>query len=89
MMLWIPVAMRAFAPSIVGWSLALAGGLRLEQLRADHHAQQLVPAVQWGVIAMLLLTLVFIVATSAMLCHGRRLQACRADRSAAGVSKQG
>ncbi|MEG0183633.1 MAG: hypothetical protein RR704_09290 [Stenotrophomonas sp.] len=87
-MVWIPVALRAYAPSIVGWWLAVAGGLRLEQLRADHLARQLAPAVQWGVIAMLLLTSACIVVTSAMLWQGRRCSAGRKGLPAAGLNER-
>lgn len=36
-----PVTVRAFAPALVGWCLALAACLRAEQLRGDLHAQAL------------------------------------------------
>ncbi|WP_416057252.1 hypothetical protein [Stenotrophomonas maltophilia] len=57
----------AYAPACIGWLLALAGGLRLEQLRIDPLAQSLVPVLQWGVAAALLATLGCIVAASTAL----------------------
>ncbi|HYQ21776.1 hypothetical protein [Stenotrophomonas sp.] len=63
----------AYAPACIGWLLALAGGLRLEQLRVDPMAQSLVPVLQWGVSVVLLATLGWIVAASAALWrNGRR-----------------
>ena len=74
---WNLEAVRAYAPALVGWWLAVAGWLRLEQLRTDLHAQALVAALQWGVAAMLLLTFGCIVATSLVLWRAgrRRLRA--------------
>lgn len=70
---WSLSAVRAYAPAVVGWSLALSGWLRLEQLRHDQQARMLVPVVQWGVAVMLLVTLGCIVATSLVLWRaGRR-----------------
>jgi len=70
---WNLSAVRAYAPAVVGWSLALSGWLRLEQLRNDQQARMLVPVVQWGVALMLLVTLGCIVATSLVLWRaGRR-----------------
>ncbi|MBO1748282.1 hypothetical protein Q0S19_12285 [Stenotrophomonas indicatrix] len=70
---WNLSAVRAYAPAVVGWSLALSGWLRLEQLRNDQQARMLVPVVQWGVALMLLVTLGCIVVTSLVLWRaGRR-----------------
>ncbi|WMJ69606.1 hypothetical protein [Stenotrophomonas sp. 24(2023)] len=70
---WNRDVLAAYAPAVVGWVLALAGWLRLEQLRTDLQAQALVPALQWGVCVALLATLGGILATSARLWRaGRR-----------------
>lgn len=69
---WNPSALGAYAPAIVGWWLALAGCLRLEELRGDQHAQALLPVLQWGVVALLALTLACIVAASVVLWRGGR-----------------
>ncbi|KAG0927152.1 hypothetical protein G6F31_018149 [Rhizopus arrhizus] len=50
---------------MIGWCLALAGGLRLEQLRGDLHAQALLPLLHGGVVALLVLTLACTLAASA------------------------
>lgn len=74
MTFWTPIAVRAYAPAIVGWWLAVAGGLRLEELRLDPRAQLLVPALQWSVGGLLLLTFGAIVAASVVLWRaGRRV----------------
>lgn len=73
---WNRAVIGAYAPAFVGWVLALAGWLRLEQLRSDLQAQALVPALQWGVSVALLATLGGILATSVRLW--------RAGRSGAG-----
>lgn len=72
MTFWNLSAVRAYAPAIVGWSLALSGWLRLEQLRNDQQARMLVPVVQWGVAVMLLVTLGCIVAASVTIWRARR-----------------
>jgi len=72
---WNLSAVRAYAPAVVGWSLALSGWLRLEQLRHDQQARMLVPVVQWGVALMLLVTLGCIVATSLVLWRAARRDA--------------
>ena len=46
-----PVTLRAYAPAMVGWCLALAACLRAEQLRGDLHAQALLPVLQGGAVA--------------------------------------
>ena len=71
---WNTQIVGAYAPAGIGWLLALAGGLRLEQLRIDPLAQALVPVLQWGVTAVLLATLGWIVAASAALWRWRRTQ---------------
>ncbi len=45
-----PVTLRAYAPAMVGWCLALAACLRAEQLRGDLHAQALL-VLQGGAVA--------------------------------------
>lgn len=70
---WNLSAVRAYAPAVVGWLLAVSGWLRLEQLRNDQQARMLVPVVQWGVAVMLLVTLGCIVAASVMIWRARRV----------------
>ncbi len=60
-----PVTLRAYAPAMVGWCLALC--LRAEQLRGDLHAQALLPVLQGGAVALLVFTLSCIGAASIML----------------------
>ena len=62
-----PVTLRAYAPAMVGWCLALAACLRAEQLRGDLHAQALLPVLQGGAVALLVFTLSCIGADSIML----------------------
>ncbi|QGL89175.1 MULTISPECIES: hypothetical protein [unclassified Stenotrophomonas] len=62
-----PVTLRAYAPAMVGWCLALAACLRAEQLRGDLHAQALLPVLQGGAVALLVFTLSCIGAASIML----------------------
>ncbi|KAF1012854.1 MAG: hypothetical protein GAK31_03941 [Stenotrophomonas maltophilia] len=70
---WNTHVVGAYAPACIGWLLALAAGLRLEQLRPDPLAQSLVPVLRWGVASALLVTLVCIVAASVLLWRsGRR-----------------
>ncbi|AWH53800.1 hypothetical protein C1924_11760 [Stenotrophomonas sp. ESTM1D_MKCIP4_1] len=69
---WNPHVAGAYAPACIGWLLALAGGLRLEQLRIDPLAQSLVPVLQWGVTVVLLVTLGWIIAASATLWRKAR-----------------
>ncbi len=69
---WIGNIIGAYAPAFIGWVLALAGWLRLEQLRIDPQAQALVPVLQWGVVSALLVTLGCIVVASAMLARRSR-----------------
>lgn len=72
MNVWIGNIIGAYAPAFIGWVLALAGGLRLEQLRIDPQAQALVPVLQWGVVSALLVTLACILIASATLARRRR-----------------
>ena len=67
MKVWSPVAVRAYAPAMVGWCLALAASLRLEEVRDDLHAQALLPVLQGGAIALLVFTLSCIGAASIVL----------------------
>ncbi len=67
-----PVTLRAYAPAMVGWCLALAACLRAEQLRGDLHAQALLPVLQGGVVALLVFTLSCIGAASIMLWRAGR-----------------
>lgn len=67
-----PVAMRAYAPAMVGWCLALAACLRAEQLRGDLHAQALLPVLQGGAVALLVFTLSCIGAASIVLWRAGR-----------------
>jgi len=69
---WNTHIVGAYAPASIGWLLALAGGLRLEQLRADPLAQSLVPVLQWGVASALLATLACIIGASAVLWRNGR-----------------
>ncbi|EQM75140.1 hypothetical protein JY464_13400 [Stenotrophomonas maltophilia] len=67
-----PVTLRAYAPAMVGWCLALAACLRAEQLRGDLHAQGLLPVLQGGAVALLVFTLSCIGAASIMLWRAGR-----------------
>lgn len=67
-----PVTVRAFAPALVGWCLALAACLRAEQLRGDLHAQALLPVLQGGAVALLVFTLSCIGAASIVLWRAGR-----------------
>lgn len=73
MMAWNRNAVAAYAPAMVGWCLALAGWLRLEQLRGDLHAQALLPVVEGGVVASLVMTLACTLLASAVLWRGNRV----------------
>lgn len=72
MKVWNPVAMRAYAPAMVGWCLALAACLRLEEVRDDLHAQALLPVLQGGSIALLVFTLSCIGGASIVLWRAGR-----------------
>lgn len=72
MMAWNRNVVAAYAPAMIGWCLALAGGLRLEQLRGDLHAQALLPLLHGGVVALLVLTLACTLAASAVLWRANR-----------------
>lgn len=67
---WNRNAVAAYAPAMVGWCLALASGLRLEQLRDDHLAQAILPLLHGGVVASLVLTLACTVVASVLLWRG-------------------
>ncbi|WP_242892389.1 hypothetical protein [Stenotrophomonas maltophilia] len=69
---WNPTAVRMFIPALVGWCLALATSLRAEQLHGDPHAQALLPVLQQGAVALLVLSLACTVAACVLLWrHGR------------------
>lgn len=70
MIAWNRNAVAAYAPAMIGWTLALAGGLRLEQLRDDLHARALLPALQAGVVVLLVMTLACTLAASVVLWRG-------------------
>lgn len=72
MVSWNRNAVAAYAPAMVGWCLALASGLRLEQVRDDRLAQAMLPVLHGSVVASLLLTLACTVAASAMLWRASR-----------------
>ena len=72
MRFWTPDALRAFAPAMVGWWLAVAACLRLEQLHGDARAQALLPTLQGGVVVLLILTLRAIVVACVLLWRSRR-----------------
>ncbi|UXB18622.1 hypothetical protein K7566_13470 [Stenotrophomonas maltophilia] len=74
-----PMAVRAFAPALVGWCLALAAGLRLEEVREDRLAQAMLPVLQASVVALLALTLACTVAASLVLWRHRRRDHRRVD----------
>ncbi|WP_445393633.1 hypothetical protein ACUDTI_14525 [Stenotrophomonas pavanii] len=70
---WNPAAVRMFIPALIGWCLALAACLRTEQLHSDQHAQALLPVLQRGAFALLLLSLACTFAACLLLWrHGRR-----------------
>jgi hypothetical protein len=75
MITWNRNAVAAYAPAMIGWCLALAGGLRLEQLRDDRLAQAVLPVLHGGVVALLVLTLACTVAASVVLWRGGRRDA--------------
>ncbi|MFL0338521.1 hypothetical protein [Stenotrophomonas maltophilia] len=66
MISWNRNAVAAYAPAMVGWCLALASGLRLEQLRDDHLALAMLPALRAGVVVLLVLTLACTVLASVL-----------------------
>jgi len=66
------MTVRAFAPALVGWCLALAASLRLEELRDDLHAQALLPVLQGSAIALLVFTLSCIGGASLVLWRAGR-----------------
>lgn len=69
---WNPVAVRKFIPALIGWCLALAACLRAEQLRGDLHARALLPVLQQGAVALLVLSLSCTVAACLLQWrHGR------------------
>jgi hypothetical protein len=70
-----PVTVRAFAPALVGWCLALAACVRAEQLRGDLHAQALLPVLQGGAVALLVFTLSCIGAACIVLWRADRKEA--------------
>ncbi|HDS1103616.1 hypothetical protein ACK1O1_12105 [Stenotrophomonas maltophilia] len=70
MISWNRNAVAAYAPAMVGWCLALASGLRLEQLRDDRLAQAMLPLLHKGVVASLVLTLACTVVASVLLWRG-------------------
>ncbi|QDL28518.1 hypothetical protein EGM71_12465 [Stenotrophomonas maltophilia] len=70
MISWNRNAVAAYAPAMVGWCLALASGLRLEQVRDDRLAQAMLPLLHGSVVASLLLTLACTVAASVLLWRG-------------------
>ncbi|MBH1432878.1 hypothetical protein I5U42_16375 [Stenotrophomonas maltophilia] len=72
MNVWNPMTVRAFAPALVGWCLALAASLRLEELRDDLHAQALLPVLQGSAIALLVFTLSCIGGASLVLWRAGR-----------------
>lgn len=72
MITWNRNAIAAYAPAMVGWCLALASGLRLEQVRDDRLAQAMLPLLHGSVVASLLLTLACTVAASVLLWRGGR-----------------
>lgn len=72
MMAWNRNVVAAYAPAMVGWCLALASCLRLEQLRDDLHAKAMLPVLHGGVVASLVLTLACTLAASAVLWRARR-----------------
>lgn len=70
MISWNRNVVAAYAPAMVGWCLALASGLRLEQLRDDRLAQAMLPLLHKGVVASLVLTLACTVVASVLLWRG-------------------
>lgn len=72
---WNPIAARAFAPALVGWCLALAACLRLEEVRDDLHAQALLPVLQGSAVVLLGFTLSCIGGASIMLWRAGRKDA--------------
>lgn len=72
MMAWNRNVVAAYAPAMVGWCLALASWLRLEQLRDDLHAKAMLPVLHGGVVTLLVLTLACTLAASAVLWRARR-----------------
>jgi len=79
MKVWNPVAMRAYAPALVGWCLALAAGLRLEEVREDCLALAMLPVLQGSVLALLGLTLACTMVASLVLWRHRRRDHRRVD----------
>lgn len=72
MMAWNRNVVAAYAPAMVGWCLALASWLRLEQLRDDLHAKALLPVLQGGAVTLLVLTLACTLMASVLLWRGGR-----------------
>lgn len=72
MMAWNRNVVAAYAPAMVGWCLALASWLRLEQLRDDLHAKAMLPVLHGGVVASLVLTLACTLMASVLLWRGGR-----------------
>ncbi len=64
---WNPAAVRMFIPALIGWCLALAAWLRMEEVREDRLAQEILPVLQGGVVALLVFTLTCIGAASIVL----------------------
>ncbi|MGG2099269.1 hypothetical protein [Stenotrophomonas sp. NRRL B-14846] len=71
-MAWNRNVVAAYAPAMVGWCLALASWLRLEQLRDDLHAKAMLPVLHGGVVASLVLTLACTLMASVLLWRGGR-----------------
>ncbi|WP_232289641.1 hypothetical protein [Stenotrophomonas maltophilia] len=71
-MAWNRNVVAAYAPAMVGWCLALASCLRLEQLRDDLHAKALLPLLHGGAVTSLVLTLACTLMASVLLWRGGR-----------------